>query len=59
MARRSLDERQIRSLTKAAGGKSYTITIPLEYVKKLKWKAKQKLEVTMYGDRVIIKDWKK
>ena len=59
MARRPLEEREIRSLTKASGGKSYTVTIPLEYIKKLKWRAKQKLEVTLYGNRIIIKDWKK
>lgn len=59
MARRSLEEREIRSLTKASGGRSYTVTIPLEYVKKLKWRAKQKLEVNLYGDRITIKDWKK
>jgi len=58
MARRPLDEREIRSLTKASGGRSYTVTIPLEYIKKLKWRAKQKLEVKMYRDRIIIKDWK-
>ena len=59
MARRSLEEREIRSLTKASGGKSYTITIPLEYVKKLNWRAKQKLEVTLRGDKITIKDWEK
>ena len=58
MARRTLEEREIRSLTKSSGGRSYTVTIPLEYIKKLKWRAKQKLEVTMYRDRIIIKDWK-
>ena len=57
MARRSLEDRDIRSLTKASGGKSYTVTIPLEYIKKLKWRAKQKLSVTLYRDRIIIKDW--
>ena len=59
MARRALEDREIRSLTKASGGRSYTVTIPLEYVKKLKWRSKQKLVVTMYRDRIIIKDWKK
>jgi antitoxin component of MazEF toxin-antitoxin module len=58
MARRSLEEREIRSLTKAAGGRSYSVTIPKEHIKKLKWRAKQKLTVTMYRDRIIIKDWK-
>ena len=58
MARRPLDQRHIRSLTKTSAGKSYSVTIPIEYIKKLKWKAKQKLEVTIYRDRIIIKDWK-
>lgn len=58
MARRSLEEREIRSLTKASGGRSYTVTIPREYIKKLGWQAKQKLVVTMHRDRIIIKDWK-
>ena len=57
MARRSLEEREIRSLTKASGGRSYTVTIPLQYIKKLKWRAKQKLIVTRYRDRIVIKDW--
>jgi len=35
MARRSLAAREIRSLTKASGGRSYTVSIPLQYVKKL------------------------
>lgn len=59
MARRPLSEKTIRSLTKASGGKSYTVTIPLEYILKLKWRAKQKLEVTLLGGRIVIKDWKK
>ena len=59
MGRRSLEEREIRSLTKAAGGKSYTIILPREYIKKLKWRAKQKLVVTLRGDKITIKDWEK
>lgn len=58
MGRRPLEEREIRSLTKASGGRSYTVTIPLEHIKKLGWRAKQKLEVTLYRDRIIIKDYK-
>ncbi len=59
MPRRRLEERSIRSLTKVSAGKSYAITIPIEYVRKLKWRAHQKLEVSLYRDRIIIKDWKK
>ena len=58
MARRKIENRHIRSLTKIAGGTSHGITIPKEYIKKLKWRAKQKLEVKLYRDRIIIRDWK-
>ena len=58
MARRPLEDRTIRSLTKVSGGKSYAVTLPIEYVKTLKWRAKQKLEVKLYRDRIIIRDWK-
>jgi antitoxin component of MazEF toxin-antitoxin module len=57
MARRKIDERNIRSLTKLSGGTSYGVTIPMEYVRKLGWRAKQKLEVKLYQDRIIIRDW--
>lgn len=57
MARRKLNERNIRSLTKTSGGKSYSVTIPLEYIQKLKWRSRQKLTVKMYGKKVIIEDW--
>jgi antitoxin component of MazEF toxin-antitoxin module len=55
MTRRKLDEENIRSLMKI--GSSYAVTIPLEYIKKMKWKEKQKVEVKMVQDRLIIKDW--
>jgi len=58
MTTRKTDERNIRSLTKIAGGSSYAVTIPIEYIRKLKWKSKQKLDVRLYHDRVIIRDWK-
>jgi antitoxin component of MazEF toxin-antitoxin module len=57
MARRKIEDRKIRSLTKIAGGTSYAVTIPIEYIRKLKWRGKQKLEVKLYQDRIIIRDW--
>jgi antitoxin component of MazEF toxin-antitoxin module len=51
-------EKNIRSLTKVSGGSSYGITIPIEYIRKLKWKNKQKLDVRLSQDRIIIRDWK-
>ncbi|MGB8491065.1 MAG: AbrB/MazE/SpoVT family DNA-binding domain-containing protein [Bacteroidales bacterium] len=49
---------KVRSLTKIAGGSSYAVTIPIEYIRTLKWRGKQKLEVKLYQDRIIIRDWK-
>ncbi|HPF02312.1 MAG TPA: AbrB/MazE/SpoVT family DNA-binding domain-containing protein [Bacteroidales bacterium] len=59
MTRRKIDQRNIRSLTKVAGGSSYSVTIPIEYIRKLKWREKQKLEVKLCRDRIIISDWEK
>jgi antitoxin component of MazEF toxin-antitoxin module len=58
MTRRKDEEKDIRNLTKISGGSSYAITIPIDYIRKLKWKEKQKLEVKLYQDRIIIRDWK-
>jgi antitoxin component of MazEF toxin-antitoxin module len=58
MTRRKTEESHVRSLTKVARGTSYAVTIPMEYIVKLKWRAKQKLEVKLYQDRIIISDWK-
>ena len=48
MARGSLEDRNIRSLTKVSGGASYGITLPKEFIRKLKWRSKQKLEITLH-----------
>ncbi len=57
MPRKKAKEENIRSLTKV-GGSSYAVTIPKEYIHKLKWKERQKLEVKLYQDRIIIRDLK-
>lgn len=58
MANRSNDERGVRSLNKSSAG-SYLVTLPIEYIKTLKWKNKQKVVVELHADRIVIKDWKK
>jgi len=58
MANRAYGERHVRSLVRGSGGRSYTVTIPVEYVKQLKWRARQKLEVLLEGDRIVIRDKK-
>jgi len=57
MSTRKLGEQNIRKLTKA-GGKSIAVTIPIEFVRKLGWKEKQKVRVDLQAKKLIIKDWK-
>ena len=57
MGRRKVEDRNTRKLTKHSA--SYTITLPIELVRELKWKHKQKLVVRKSGDKMIIEDWKK
>jgi antitoxin component of MazEF toxin-antitoxin module len=59
MARRPLKERNIRKLTRTGGGKSISLTLPIEYIRELKWKDRQKVTVRKSGKKLIIEDWKK
>jgi len=47
----------IRKLTRV-GGQSYSVTIPLDYIRALGWKERQKVVVTMKGKKITIEDWK-
>lgn len=60
MARRKLEERNVRSLFKLAGGKSYALTLPIEVVRDWGWQNHQKLKLTIdqKNKRVIVEDWK-
>ena len=58
MARRKLEDKNIRKLGKS-GGKSISVTIPIDIIRELGWKSKQKVVVKKRGDKIIIEDWKK
>lgn len=47
----------IRKLNKTAKV-SYSVVLPKDIVRNLKWREGQKLVVTQDEDRVIIEDWK-
>ena len=51
-------KKQVRKLTKVGGGASYSL--PVEIIRKFKWKEKQKLTVTvdLKNKKLIIRDWK-
>ncbi|MBU4480147.1 hypothetical protein KKG48_01745 [Patescibacteria group bacterium] len=57
MARKKLEERNIRKLSKS--NSSYYITLPIEGIRDLGWKKSQKLvaEVDSKKKRIIIRDW--
>lgn len=58
MSNKTTEERNIRKLTKI-GGKSIGLTLPIELVRELGWREKQKVVVTRVRGGVMIKDWKK
>lgn len=57
MARRKNEDTGIRKLTKV-GGKSIGLTIPIELIRELGWKEKQKVTVKRVRGGLLIKDWK-
>lgn len=56
MARRKLEERYVRKLTKT-GGSSVSVTLPIELVRKLGWKIKQKVVAKETSKGILIVDW--
>ena len=58
MANLDTDNRNIRKITKV-GGKSYAVTLPIEIIRELDWKERQKVVVKRQGSKIIITDWKK
>jgi len=57
MGRRKLKDKNIRKLTKLAK-KSLAVTLPVEMVRQLKWKERQKVVISLKGKTISIKDWK-
>jgi len=59
MEKKTLSLKRVRKLSKVASGASYSITLPIEFVRELGWKERQKLDVELVGKKIVIKDWKK
>lgn len=55
MSGKTKDEKSIRKLTKL-GGKSIGLTLPIEFVRELGWREKQKVIVKRVRGGVMIKD---
>jgi hypothetical protein len=60
MARRKLENRNIRSLNKISNGESYSVTLPIEAIRAFHWQRRQKLELLIdeKHKRIVIQDWK-
>lgn len=56
MARRRIEDRKTRKISRR--GASYAVTLPIEIVRELGWKTKQKVVVRKSGNKIIIEDWK-
>ena len=50
-------DKGVRKLTKL-GGKSIGLTLPIELVRELGWREKQKVVVKRVRGGVVIRDWK-
>ena len=53
---RKAGDTNIRKLTKI-GKKSIGLTLPIEIIRELGWKERQKVVVKLARRRIIIKDW--
>lgn len=58
MANKKAEERGVRKLTKSGNG-SIGLTLPIEIVRELGWREKQKVIAKKVRGGVLIKDWKK
>ncbi len=61
MARRRLENRYIRKITKTGRGQSYTVILPIEAIRLFGWQSKQKVVVKIdkRRKRFVVEDWKK
>lgn len=57
--RRRAGQELIRSLNKTGGGRSYTVSLPIEVIRAFRWERRQKLELSVDAKkkRIIISDW--
>lgn len=55
---RKLEKQNVRKLTKV-GKQSIAVTIPIEIIRELKWRDKQKVVVEKVRGGILVKDWKK
>ncbi len=55
---RKMEDRNIRKLTKV-GKQSIAVTLPIEMVRELGWREKQKVSIKRVPGGMLIRDWRK
>lgn len=58
MSRQKMGSQGVRKLTRTGRGASMSLTLPIEYIRALGWKDKQKVVVRKQGSKLVIEDWK-
>ena len=58
MARQKLEDKNIRKLTRSGGGKSIGLTLPIDLVRGLGWREKQKVVIKRVRGGLMITDWR-
>jgi len=56
MARRNTYDKNTRKIAKL--GDSYALTLPIDIIRELGWREKQKVTVIKRGEGILIRDWK-
>ena len=56
MSDRRSDERDVRKI--GTRGDGVGLTLPIELVRKLGWKVRQKVTVRLSGKKLVVEDWK-
>ncbi|MDP3880558.1 MAG: hypothetical protein Q8Q32_00020 [bacterium] len=55
MGRKKVENRNTRNLQKSRG--SYSISLPIDFIRSLGWQERQKLVVKKIGKKLQIEDW--
>ena len=58
MVNRRKVDKSTRKLTKV-GGHSIAVTVPIELIRELGWRERQKVTVKKRGNEILITDWEK
>lgn len=48
----------VRKLTRSGAGRSMGVIIPIDIIRALGWRERQKVRVVQKGSKVVIEDWK-